>query len=60
MRKDHSHELGVDGRITSKLILRKYDKRTGTGYMQFRMGVSGLAPAETAKKSRFHKIQGTS
>jgi hypothetical protein len=36
-REDHSDDLGVDGRIISECILRKYGEKLWTGLIKFRI-----------------------
>jgi hypothetical protein len=40
-RKNHSQDLGVDGRITSELILGKYGGKLWAGFVWLRRGISG-------------------
>jgi hypothetical protein len=39
--RDHSEGLGVDVKIISELILRKYDRKVWTGCIWFRIETSG-------------------
>ena len=39
--RGHLEDPGVDGRIILKLILRKWDVRTWTGSLWFRIGTGG-------------------
>jgi hypothetical protein len=39
--KDHSEELGVDGKIILEWILQKEGGKVWTGYIWLRIGISG-------------------
>jgi len=39
--KDHLGDLGVDGRIILKLIIKIYDMSVCTGYVWLRIGTRG-------------------
>jgi hypothetical protein len=41
MRRDYSGDLGVDGRIILKLILRKQSWRVWIGFIWLRIGTAG-------------------
>jgi hypothetical protein len=39
--RDHTEDLGVDGRIICKVDLREIGCEGGTGFIWFRIGTSG-------------------
>jgi hypothetical protein len=39
--KDHSEDLGVDGRIISEWVLRKWGGKAWTGFVCLRIGTNG-------------------
>jgi len=41
MERDHLEDQGVDGRIISRWIFRKWDGRACTGLMWLRIGTGG-------------------
>jgi hypothetical protein len=40
-RREHSEDLGVDGKITSECILEKYGGKVWTGFIWLRIGTTG-------------------
>jgi hypothetical protein len=41
-KSDHLEDVGLDGRIILKYILKKQDERAWTGFTWFRMGRNGV------------------
>jgi hypothetical protein len=53
--RDHLEDLGIEGRIILKWILKKYDVNVWTGFSWFRIGSVAGCCEHNNKIFRFHK-----